>query len=57
MPGGATACIGAPLLNFSREECEKYRHLKYVKTGVAEKFSFENLNRKYFKEYILLLMA
>jgi len=36
--------IVCPLPNSTTEQCEKYRHLKYVKTSFDKKISFKKLN-------------
>ena len=46
-----------PLANCSTKECEKYRHLKYVKSSVEKKQVSKKLNSTHFKEYFLLLMC
>ena len=51
MPGANCLILCPPLTLSSTQECDKERHLKYVK-ATAEKKHFEKLN-KYFKEYIL----
>jgi len=47
----ATAWVYALIPNSSIEKCEKYRHLKYVKTSAYKNTSFEKLINKYFSVF------
>ena len=39
----------------STQECDKDRHLKYIKASVEKKI--QKINLKYFKEYFFVLMC
>ena len=47
-------CMPPPKLS-STQDCDKDRHLKYVKASVEKKF--RKIQLKYFKEYFFVLMC
>ena len=51
MPGANCLIVCPPPELSSTKECDKEKHLKYVKASVEKKF--QNIKRKYFKEYFL----
>jgi len=55
MPVATADCIATTKILSCVAECEKYWHLKYLKTLADKKTSFEKLNQEYLKGYLFFV--